>query len=267
MLPHAEQAEAAAHAVNALAAGADVAPEGRVRVAVADAFAAFVLAPRVGEFLDDHPGIQLELLASPNIVDLTRLEAEIALRFVQPTHGDLVAQRLGSTGAYGGWVHQTYIERHGVPVGLPTRWIGWGSRFAHLPEAQLYQRTVGIPPRLACDDLTTMMMAWQAGAGALLLPGNMAAFAQGAVRTEAPASMDLELSMWLVTHSLAATGAPSPRGARLAGKPCGGAQCTGDQVIQASRLPISSSSPNSRRRCRSSLPLCQMPFVDAVSTT
>ncbi|MEZ4337816.1 MAG: LysR family transcriptional regulator, partial [Sandaracinaceae bacterium] len=45
LLPHAEQAEAAALAVEAEAAGEEVAAVGRVRLALADAFAAYVVAP------------------------------------------------------------------------------------------------------------------------------------------------------------------------------------------------------------------------------
>lgn len=200
LLPHAEQAESAATSVAALAAGSDLTPTGRVRVALADAFASFVVAPRLGRFLDAHPGLQVEILASADTVDLTRLEAEIAVRFVRPTQGDLVAQRVATTGAYRGWVHATYEAAHGPTRGMPEHWIGWSERYAHLPEAQLYERVVGIEPRLRCDDLTTMVQAWAHGAGALLLPSGIADLLGEARPTPVPDARAFELDIWVVTH-------------------------------------------------------------------
>ncbi|MEN0067027.1 MAG: LysR family transcriptional regulator [Myxococcota bacterium] len=201
LLPAAEQAEAAARSVTAIAAGSEVTPTGTVRVAVTDAFANYVIAPMLPDLLDAFPGLHIELLASPSVVDLSRLQAEIAVRFVRPEQGDLIAQCVSRAGQFGGWVHSTYVERHGPVTGMPVHWIGWSLAFSHLSEAQLYDRVVGVPPRLRCDNLTTMIEAWIAGAGALLLPQAVAQSIPGAIRTPEPESKALELSTWVVTHA------------------------------------------------------------------
>jgi len=200
LLPHAEQAEAAANAARALASDADAAPTGLVRVALPDAFAAYFVAPALSELLDAHPGLRVELLASADLVDLSRLEAEIAVRLVRPTHGDLIVQRIASTGWYRGWVHQRYVDVHGMPEGLPEHWLGWGERHLHLPEAQLFQRVVGRPPRARFDDLTTMLHAFRAGVGAVLQPGRMVSAIPGARPTALPEPIDFDLPIWVVTH-------------------------------------------------------------------
>ncbi|MCB9594760.1 MAG: LysR family transcriptional regulator [Sandaracinaceae bacterium] len=199
LLPHAEQAEAAALAVEAEAAGEEIAAVGRVRVALADAFAAYLVAPALPAFLDARPGLTLDLLVGTELVDLSRREADIAVRFVRPTRGDLVAKRIAASGLYGGFVSRGYAATHDL---APSKlhWIGWGESKAHLPEAQLYRRLVGRPPRLECDNLIVQIEAARAGAGAILMPAAFGGFEEEIVRLEAPPPLELDMDVWLVAH-------------------------------------------------------------------
>jgi DNA-binding transcriptional LysR family regulator len=201
LLPHAEQAEAAAHAAAAEAAGDEIEVAGQVRIALADGFAHYGVAPRIHELLDRYPELRIDFVVGVSLVDLSRREADIAVRFVRPTTGDLVTRRVASSGGYVATVSRAYAERH--PDRLhPDRvdWIGWDDSMAHLQEARLYQQVVGRPPRLACSSLPVMVEALRAGAGALLLPAAMLDVEPDAVVIPLPHMPTFEIDVWLVTH-------------------------------------------------------------------
>ncbi len=52
------------------------------------------MAPMLGELLERYPGLRVELVPSEAILDLTRREADIALRIVRPERGDLVVTKV-----------------------------------------------------------------------------------------------------------------------------------------------------------------------------
>jgi DNA-binding transcriptional LysR family regulator len=64
-------------------------------VATAEDIASVVVAPRLTEFRRSHPGIVLELVSSWDVVNLTRREADVAIRTVRPTQGDHLIRQIG----------------------------------------------------------------------------------------------------------------------------------------------------------------------------
>ena len=73
--------------------GRDLRATGKVRVATAEDIGTFVIAPRLDDFRRSYPGIVLEMVSSWDVVNLTRREADIAMRTVRPTHGDFVVRQ------------------------------------------------------------------------------------------------------------------------------------------------------------------------------
>jgi DNA-binding transcriptional LysR family regulator len=55
---------------------------------------AYLLPPVLREIRSAHPGIELELVASNQVTDLHRREADIAIRGFRPTQPDLVALKI-----------------------------------------------------------------------------------------------------------------------------------------------------------------------------
>lgn len=200
ILPHAEAAAAAAWAVTSEAAGHEATATGLVRLAVADAFAVYMLAPHVADLVDAHPGLAIDLHASPDLVDLTRFEADIAVRFVRPTQGDLVYHRVGSTGGYAAFIHRRYLERYGPPGDGPLHWLGWSTRKSHLREARAFAELVDEVPRVSADDLVVLMEAWRNGAGALLLPAVLAKLDPDAIALPSPGAEAFSMDIFIVTH-------------------------------------------------------------------
>jgi DNA-binding transcriptional LysR family regulator len=87
---------------------------GRLRADVDTYFASTVLAPRLPEFLERHPELELELLVGGRPDDLVREGIDVALRFGPPESRSLVTRTLTETRvltvASPGW-----IARHGRP--------------------------------------------------------------------------------------------------------------------------------------------------------
>lgn len=91
LLSAAEDAENAAFAVARIAEGLERSPEGTVRITAPPLLVDAFLAPAMPGFRKRFPALTLELLASASFADLTRREADIALRMSRPSTGDLVA--------------------------------------------------------------------------------------------------------------------------------------------------------------------------------
>jgi DNA-binding transcriptional LysR family regulator len=95
ILNKAEQVEEAVSSVEREALGRDLHVSGRVRLATSDELAANVVAPHFGEFRRCYPHIMLEVVARHDLANLSRREADVALRTARPDRGDLVIRRAG----------------------------------------------------------------------------------------------------------------------------------------------------------------------------
>ena len=88
-----EQAALTAHARTQETAG-NLA--GRVRLAMLDEFASHWLAARLPEFRTQYPAIEVELVVGIPPLDLSRGEADLAIRTPRPKQAGLAAVRLGA---------------------------------------------------------------------------------------------------------------------------------------------------------------------------
>jgi DNA-binding transcriptional LysR family regulator len=75
-------------------------PTGRFRIACTSGIAEDVLSPGVGEFLAEHPGLTLQLLASNANVRFSRWEADLAVRLGKPSRGDFAISKLAELRLY-----------------------------------------------------------------------------------------------------------------------------------------------------------------------
>jgi DNA-binding transcriptional LysR family regulator len=118
LLPFAERIEEAVTAFERHLASSDKELTGVVRVAC---------SPRVGErlkrtllldvFHARFPALRVELMLSDRFVDLSKQEADIALRSQGPELEDetLIGRKIAE-GDWGVYASRTYVERHGAPV-------------------------------------------------------------------------------------------------------------------------------------------------------
>ncbi|MEQ8231991.1 MAG: LysR family transcriptional regulator [Gammaproteobacteria bacterium] len=96
LLEHARAMADAANRVSLAASGQSQGIEGRVRITATELLAAYRLPPVLRKLREQAPGIVIDVVASDELRDLIRREADIAVRHAQPTHPDLIARRVGS---------------------------------------------------------------------------------------------------------------------------------------------------------------------------
>ncbi len=116
LLARAIEVEAAVLGVEREAASSDVL-SGRVRIASTEDMASMVIVPNIGGFVERYPNIAVELVSSTPTVNLTRRDADIALRSVRPESGDLMMRRTGVVDL-AVYCSRTYAEARGLEQGI-----------------------------------------------------------------------------------------------------------------------------------------------------
>ena len=91
-----------------------VRPEGPFKITTTVAFGAMWLAPRIKEFIELYPEIQVSLLLDDSELDLAMRAADVGIRFKAPHQPDLI-QRSLFTVHYQLYASPGYLETHGRP--------------------------------------------------------------------------------------------------------------------------------------------------------
>jgi DNA-binding transcriptional LysR family regulator len=150
-------------------------PDGRVRVTAPEGFGLVVIAPRLEEFRREHPGIDLVLAAEAQVADLSRREADLALRFMRPTQRNLVIRRVG-TYASALYASASYLDAHPrAASGSPEDVVMLHESMDQSPESVwLRQRFPRAAIRVRARSTLAVRAAIVAGVGAGVLPDYLA---------------------------------------------------------------------------------------------
>jgi DNA-binding transcriptional LysR family regulator len=92
-------------------------PTGELKVTATVGVGSMWLAPRIGEFLDLHPDVRVELILTNEELDLAMREADVAIRLRRPAQPDLIQRRL-FTVHFHVYASPDYIKRFGEPKTL-----------------------------------------------------------------------------------------------------------------------------------------------------
>lgn len=89
-------------------------PSGELKVTATVGIGGIWLAQRIKEFLDLYPEVRIQLILTPDELDLSMREADVAIRLRRPDQPDLIQRRL-FTIRYHAYAARTYVERFGEP--------------------------------------------------------------------------------------------------------------------------------------------------------
>lgn len=92
-------------------------PSGPLRITTTVGFGSTWLTDRLHEFIDLHPDISLQLILDDGELDLSKRQADVAIRFRQPVQPDLIQRRL-FTVHFHLYAARSYLERFGEPSSL-----------------------------------------------------------------------------------------------------------------------------------------------------
>jgi DNA-binding transcriptional LysR family regulator len=89
-------------------------PKGPLKITTTVAFGSIWLTPRIREFLDLYPEIQVSLVVDDSELDLSMREADVAIRMSPPRQPDLIQRHLVSVQVH---IYATndYIQKYGMP--------------------------------------------------------------------------------------------------------------------------------------------------------
>lgn len=171
MVPFAETMEHAMHGIEHDVQAHELEPAGEVRVTAPPGVVDHFLAPALPRLYEAYPKIRIAILSSIGYADLTRREADIALRMMRPKGGDLVATSVSKSG----WriVAAPPLAKEVGRLKDPNalRWVVWGEELMHLPDARWI--TEHVEPAnvvLRTNGMTALIEAVRAGLGAMVVP-------------------------------------------------------------------------------------------------
>lgn len=184
--------------------GRDLHLSGPLRLSTAFIATLYLLPEPLAAFRRAHPGIEVEISESPDLVDLSRRSADVALRMSREVPQHLVGRQLGVMRM------RVYAKRGapGLPQGITPLdslcrdypWLGFDrdsrSRFyerwmhEHVPPAQVVMRLDLLHPAVA--------MA-RTGMGLALLP-TVIETVETELRPVSEVLPDVSTPVWLLTH-------------------------------------------------------------------
>jgi DNA-binding transcriptional LysR family regulator len=97
------------------ARGEGAALSGRLRVCAPVTFARLNMVPHVGQFMDQHPDLKLDLVLDDRNVDLIAENIDVALRMGSLPDSSLTAKKIGSSSRMV-VASPAYLERCGIPA-------------------------------------------------------------------------------------------------------------------------------------------------------
>lgn len=175
---------------------------GRVRIALVDELASHWLAPLLPAFRARYPEVDLQLLVGIQPLDLSRGEAELAIRSPRPRQPGLAGVRLARApvGLYAsrGWLGSRRLRIDGVEAarGQPL--------LVYLPEFHALQNAAWFQPVLAVSKVVlstnsshTLLAAARAGAGIAVVPRFMTRGYDELVSVSDDVAAG---ELWLVSH-------------------------------------------------------------------
>jgi DNA-binding transcriptional LysR family regulator len=161
------------------------------------------LTPRIAEFLELYPEIELNLILTDDELDIGMREADVALRVREPVQPDLIRRRL-FTMHFHAYASPGYLKRYGQPKDLDHhRILTYGASSAHyltnINSLQYAGRAARSPRHstLTCNNIPALRRAVEAGAGIAVLPDYLVGSDTTLVRILPEAGMP-ELDCYLV---------------------------------------------------------------------
>ncbi len=154
-------------------------PKGLLRITTTVAFGSTWLAPRMREFLEVYPEIEVHLILSDRNLNLAMREADVAIRLSPPRQADLIQRHL-LTARLHTYAAASYVKKHGLPKSVEElddhRIVVYGNDTRPPVPNVNWLLEVGRKgrdmrrPAMTVNNVYAVMQAVQSGAGIGVLP-------------------------------------------------------------------------------------------------
>lgn len=203
LIEAAERMEAEALALDRELSGRDTRLSGQLRVTCSETLAARVLMPLIAGFRSQHPGILVDLLIENRVIDMARREADVALRAMRPSQGDLFGRKIADV-QWSFFASAGYLTTHGTPKTLADLGkhavIGWAENATQTKaDAWIAKNVPSSSIGFRANGFVNQFVAVRDGLGLALLPVYLAAGEKNVVPVLGRVK-HLVTEMWIVTH-------------------------------------------------------------------
>jgi DNA-binding transcriptional LysR family regulator len=166
LMARAEAMESLMLAAQAEVGEADMRVSGVVRIGAPEGFGSYFLSPRLPALAEQHPELEIQLVAIPGVLSLSKREADVAITLSAPREGRLISRKLTdySLSLYGA---PSYLDARPA---LKTRADMKDHRFIGYIEELLYAPDVDIRVAFKSSNLIAQLQACVAGAGLAVIP-------------------------------------------------------------------------------------------------
>lgn len=198
MLEFAERIESETISAGRLVAGRDALLSGPLRVTLPNTIATKLLMPDLVVFSETHPEISLELDISTSMADLTRREADVAIRVSNDPPANLIGRRLLKY-ASAIYASDEYIVRHDITIpGKDLEWIGWNDT---VPDPQWVRESPYPEAKVKNKIFNTLvhLEAAKCGMGLCMLPCFIGD-TEPLLQRLPPGVPEPDREIWLLTH-------------------------------------------------------------------
>src|SRR5919199_724886 len=180
--------------------GRDLRPSGSVRITTPDDMLLGLVAPLLARFRDAYPEIDVEVVVSNAVLNLTKRDADIAVRPTAQPPETLVGRRIGPV-RFGLYAATSYLDGHGRELDGPRHvWCGYDETLGHLEPARWLQaHRQGRPADLRSSSVLGAYALIRAGAGLGPIPCFLGDSEPGLERLGSPIS-DAGSELWVLLH-------------------------------------------------------------------
>ena len=179
--------------------GQDLRLQGTLAITTTDTLASCVLAPHLVAFKRAHPAIELNLLLENQYVNLSKRQADIAIRPPLSPPDTLVGRRIAAI-AFAPFVSAHLLTDKPNPHLGDLDWIAVDESLAHLAADKWFRATLpGANVVMRSNSLTGLMAAAVSGMGVAMLPCFIGDPSPVLTRLADPVDAAAS-ALWLLTH-------------------------------------------------------------------
>ncbi|MGN6096741.1 MAG: LysR family transcriptional regulator [Bosea sp. (in: a-proteobacteria)] len=183
-------------------AGRDVAPSGEIRVTTTDTLHLHLLLPIFAGFRREHPAIRLDVVIGNQALNLSKRDADVAIRASDTPGETLVGRRVATLAwAIYGRADEEMAAETADPAALYRRdWVALGDQLSHVKAARFVREHVA-PEQIALKSSAVLGIteAVELGLGIGPLPCFIADRRPGLMRLMPP-NPDFATGLWVLTH-------------------------------------------------------------------
>ena len=180
-------------------AGRDVKPSGELRITTVDSMAVHLLPPVFARFRQLNPGVHLDVILAAQQLNLSRRDADVAIRATNEPPETLVGRRIGPI-RWAVYASTKIVQEFGSKLMEEAPWVGFGDSLGSPSGRRWTERNIGQRRQVwRVNSVLSMAESIAVGAGAGVLPCFIGNKCSDLTRIGEPI-LELDIDLWILTH-------------------------------------------------------------------